>query len=92
MPRTRRVLAFVTSYIQEHGYPPALREIGEACDISSTSVVAYHLRLLARDGAIDLTGDGASRALRLRGARFVLPGDAVVVDVGGMVTHGAFVS
>lgn len=92
MTRTQQVLAYITCHIRERGYPPAIREIGDACGISSTSVVSYHLHRLARDGAIDLSGDGASRAIRLRGARFVVPGDAVEVDVDGLVTRGAFVA
>ncbi|MFN8525516.1 MAG: transcriptional repressor LexA [Chloroflexota bacterium] len=50
--RQRRILDFVGQYSDEHGYPPSIREIGQAAGISSTSVVDYNLRALERDGYI----------------------------------------
>ena len=51
-PRQRRILSFLREYIEEHGYPPSLREIGRACGISSTSVVDFNLKALEREGYI----------------------------------------
>ncbi len=62
--RQQRILKFIHRFVREHGYPPTIREIGRAVDISSTSVVKYNLRkleslgLLARDPTV-------SRGLRL---------------------------
>src|SRR5438552_12540925 len=50
--RQRRILDFVARYTGEHGYPPSIREIGQAVGISSTSVVDYNLRALERNGLI----------------------------------------
>lgn len=50
--RQRRILDFIQSYDDEHGYPPSIRDIGQAVGISSTSVVDYNLRLLEREGYI----------------------------------------
>lgn len=50
--RQRRMLQFLEEYTDEHGYPPSIREIGQAAGISSTSVVDYNLRALERDGLI----------------------------------------
>ena len=50
--RQRRILDFVERYAREHGYPPSIREIGQAVGISSTSVVDYNLRALEREGMI----------------------------------------
>lgn len=63
-PRQRRVLDFIRRYIAEHGYPPTIREICEACDISSTSVANYNLRRLAEAGYIRRS-DRLSRAIEL---------------------------
>jgi len=50
--KPRRILDYIRDFIEEHDYPPAIRQIQEACDISSTSVVAYNLRTLERQGHI----------------------------------------
>ncbi|MBM2811639.1 MAG: lexA, partial [Chloroflexi bacterium] len=44
------MLQFIGSYMDDHGRPPTVREIGLAVGISSTSVVDYNLRVLERDG------------------------------------------
>jgi hypothetical protein len=41
--RQKRMLDFIQRFTAESGYPPSIREIGEAADISSTSVVNYNL-------------------------------------------------
>src|SRR5437870_3230209 len=48
--RQQRMLAFIRDYLEDHGRPPTVREIGLAVGISSTSVVDYNLRVLERDG------------------------------------------
>ncbi len=50
--RQRRILNFLESFTAEHGYPPSIREIGQAAAITSTSVVDYNLRALEREGLI----------------------------------------
>src|SRR5436190_16641650 len=50
--RQRRILDFVAKYTGEHGYPPSIREIGQAVGITSTSVVDYNLKALERSGLI----------------------------------------
>ncbi len=66
-PRQRRVLEFIRAYIAEHGYPPTIREICEACNISSTSVANYNLRRLAEAGYIRRS-NRLSRAIELTAA------------------------
>ena len=41
--RQTKIFNFVKSFTLESGYPPTIREIGEAVGISSTSVVNYNL-------------------------------------------------
>jgi repressor LexA len=59
-------LTFIDDYMDEHGYPPSIREIGAAAGISSTSVVDYNLRILERDGHLRRDRE-VSRGLELRG-------------------------
>nr|WP_192909468.1 transcriptional repressor LexA [Gandjariella thermophila] len=49
-PRQRRVLEVIRSWLDRHGYPPSVREIGEAVGLTSTSSVAHQLRALERKG------------------------------------------
>ena len=48
--RQRKVLAVIRDWIDQYGYPPSVREIGEAVGLTSTSSVAYQLRALERKG------------------------------------------
>src|SRR5512146_2619902 len=50
--RQRRILDFIGRFQQQHGYPPTIREIGQAAGISSTSVVDYNLKVLEREGLL----------------------------------------
>jgi repressor LexA len=50
--RQRNILKYIQEYVDERGYPPSIREIGDRVGISSTSVVDYNLRALERDGYI----------------------------------------
>jgi repressor LexA len=63
--RQRRMLAYIQEFIQEHGYPPTIREIGRRLGISSTSVVNYNLNKLKTAGYLDRDGQ-VSRGLKLR--------------------------
>jgi repressor LexA len=49
-PRQRRVLEVIREWVQRFGYPPSVREIGEAVGLTSTSSVAHQLRVLERKG------------------------------------------
>ena len=48
--RQREVYEFVVSYVDSHGYPPIVREIGEAVGLASPSTVHAHLANLERAG------------------------------------------
>jgi repressor LexA len=51
--RTRdRVLDFITTFKRRKGFAPTVKEIAENCDISSLSVVQYHLDQLEQAGLI----------------------------------------
>jgi repressor LexA len=48
--REEQVLQFVRAGVARHGYPPSIREIGDAVGLRSTSSVAYHLKALQKKG------------------------------------------
>jgi repressor LexA len=62
--KQQRILEFIRAFIDEHDYPPSIRQIQEACDISSTSVVDYNLRALEKSGHIRRDRE-VSRAIEL---------------------------
>lgn len=50
---TRRqsdILTFIRRYTESHGYPPSVREIGQAMGVTSSSTVHSHLAALERKG------------------------------------------
>jgi repressor LexA len=77
--RQEAILRFIDEYVEDHGYPPSIREIGTAAGISSTSVVDYNLRILERDGYLHRDRE-VSRGLGLRGP-VQRPGRSRVVRV-----------
>lgn len=48
--RQKDILDFIVTSVEGHGYPPAVREIGEAVGLSSPSTVHAHLRALEEKG------------------------------------------
>jgi len=61
--RQKEVLDFISSYIEEHAYPPTIREMAERFSISVKG--AYdHVKALEKKGFIRL-GENRSRALEL---------------------------
>ena len=50
--RQESILAFITRYVDQHGYPPSIREIGPAFGIKSLRGVTIHLDALERKGYI----------------------------------------
>jgi len=62
--RQEQTLDFIRQQIEERGYPPTLREIGEYMGIRSTNGVNDHLRALERKGYLRRE-DLKSRALKL---------------------------
>ena len=48
--RQRQVLEFIDAEVRRRGYPPSVREIGEAVGLSSSSTVHAHLAALQDKG------------------------------------------
>ncbi|MEV6657792.1 transcriptional repressor LexA [Nocardia fluminea] len=64
--RQRTVLEVIRSSVTERGYPPSIREIGDAVGLTSTSSVAHQLRALERKGYLR-RDPNRPRAVNVRG-------------------------
>lgn len=62
--RQKKILDFIETFLRENGFPPTIREIGEAVNIASTSVVNYNLNKLVERGFLERAPE-VSRGLRL---------------------------
>lgn len=60
----KRIYEYIASCIQRQGYPPSVREIGEAVGLKSPSTVHFHLKHLEEAGVIE-KGAGKGRAITL---------------------------
>nr|WP_325196044.1 transcriptional repressor LexA [uncultured Oscillibacter sp.] len=60
----QKIYDYIVSCIQEQGYPPSVREIGEAVGLKSPSTVHFHLKNLEEAGMI-AKGAGKGRAISL---------------------------
>ena len=48
--KRRQILEFIAEQIRVRGYPPSVREIGEAVGLTSSSTVHTHLKVLQKQG------------------------------------------
>lgn len=62
--RQAQVLEFVTTYLDQHGCPPTLREISEHIGVKGTATAIMHLEALERKGHITRR-EGSSRSITL---------------------------
>lgn len=61
---SQRIYDTIVAYLEANGYPPSVREIGEAVGLRSPSTVHFHLKKLADQGLIE-KGSLKGRALSL---------------------------
>ena len=79
--RQRTILEVIRASVTNRGYPPSIREIGDAVGLTSTSSVAHQLRTLERKGYLR-RDPNRPRAVDVRGANDgVTP--IVTTDVSG---------
>ena len=86
--RQQRILEFIQKFMDEHQYPPTVRDIQNGCEVSSTSVVDYNLHKLQSMGylrrepevsrGIELVGEG------LRGSKR----DVLSIPIMGSIAAG----
>ena len=79
--RQQQIYEYVVGYAERHGYPPTVREIGDAIGLASPSTVHAHLANLEREGYVrrDPT---KPRALELVGRERRSPPEAAARDLG----------
>ena len=84
-PRQRRVLDVIRDSVEHRGYPPSMREIGEAVGLTSSSSVSHQLHMLESKGFIRRDAN-RPRALEVlhpdTGAAGTLPAPAVGDETG----------
>jgi repressor LexA len=51
-PRQQRILAHLKDFMERRGYPPSMREIGDAVGLTSSSSVAHQLKVLEEKGYV----------------------------------------
>lgn len=79
--RQRTILNVIRTSVNDRGYPPSIREIGDAVGLTSTSSVAHQLRTLERKGYLR-RDPNRPRAVDVRGADDTVTA-APVTDVAG---------
>lgn len=60
----KKIYDYIVACVREQGYPPSVREIGEAVGLKSPSTVHFHLKHLEEAGVIE-KGAGKGRAITL---------------------------
>ncbi|GGJ56769.1 repressor LexA [Anoxybacillus voinovskiensis] len=88
--RQQQILEFIKAEVKSKGYPPSVREIGEAVGLASSSTVHGHLARLESKGYIrrDPTKPRAIEILDPEFVSFAQPSHVVNVPIIGKVTAG----
>ena len=96
--RQQEIWQFLVDYVDRHGYPPTVREIGEAVGLASPSTVHAHLANLERDGllrrdptkprALDLIGHRRQRAEESRGDETARDAELQKLPLLGQIAAG----
>lgn len=86
--RQRRILDYIHRTVRERGYPPTVREIGDAVGLTSSSSVHAQLANLERRGLLK-RAPTKPRAMELQGARGRRRDGGVSVPLVGRISAGA---
>lgn len=82
-PMRQKILEYISSYTDENGYPPSVREICQAVNLRSPSTVHSHLKILQEAGLLE-KDEGKTRAITLKNH----PTGVKKIPVLGVVTAG----
>jgi repressor LexA len=82
--RAREIFEYLQRFSREHGYPPTIREIGEAFEITSTNGVRYYLQMLEKGGFLKRSSK-LSRGIELKSSA---PRPVVGIPIVGRVAAG----
>ncbi len=89
--RQQQMLDFIEHVVTTTGFPPSIRQIGEALDISSTNGVRAHLKALDKKGYIQRslrTSRGIAMLDRIKNTVAAAVQETVSVPILGRVTAG----
>ena len=88
--RQRAILDYLRGFVDEHGYPPTVREIGEAVGLRSPSTVHAHLAQLERAGLLrrDPTKPRALELIGRERSEPVASDDVVRLPLVGEIAAG----
>ena len=88
--KQQQIYDYIVAFQKDHGYPPSVREIGEAVGLKSPSTVHFHLKGLESAGLIT-KAEGKTRAITVSGGpgapEVEAPADKI--PVVGSVAAGA---
>jgi repressor LexA len=82
--RAREIFEYLQRFSREHGYPPTIREIGEAFEITSTNGVRYYLQMLEKAGFLKRSSK-LSRGIELKSST---PRPVLGIPIVGRVAAG----
>ena len=88
--RQKYILDVIKKLVAKNGYPPTVREIGEAANLSSPATIHFHLTKLEEKGYIK-KGDNKNRTLEILVPNEYIDNAKEIVDVPflGKVTAGS---
>lgn len=67
---------YIVDYLEEHGYPPSIREIADGVGVRTASTVHHHLCTMFERGKLETDAPpGTPRAIRVPGYRFTRGGN-----------------
>jgi repressor LexA len=85
--RQQQILDYLVKKVQDNGYAPSVREIGDALGLRSPSTVHQHLVALEQKGCIHRHGE-RMRALEVVDKALIQTGDGVSLPLVGRVSAG----
>jgi repressor LexA len=85
--RQQQILDYLVKEVQDKGYAPSVREIGDALGLKSPSTVHQHLVALEQKGCIRRHGE-RMRALEVVDKALIQTGDSVPLPLIGRVSAG----
>lgn len=84
--RQENILQFVLDYVQQEGYPPSIREIGQKFGIGSLRGVTVHLDALERKGYIERSN--TPRSIKIKHPAYQSSNKVVMLPLLGQIAAG----
>jgi repressor LexA len=82
--RQKEILDFVNEFIEDNGYAPSYREIGDHFKLSSTATVAEHVQGLENKGFLKTDPNEARSIEIIENER----AEAIFLSLAGLITAG----